>query len=109
MAELRKAVRPSGTLVLIGDETGGALTGNLGRQIGASLASLVGRRGPRVRMVVSTTRRADLEELAGYVERGLVRPTLERTFPLEETAAALAHVHDGRARGKVVVAVPGDR
>lgn len=109
--DLRRMVRPSGTLVLVGDETGGQVTGNLGRQIGASLTSalgrLVGRRGPRVRMFVSTTRRADLEELAGFVERGQVRPVLERAFPLEEAAAALAHVHDGRVRGKVVIAVPG--
>ncbi|WP_052023116.1 NAD(P)-dependent alcohol dehydrogenase [Actinotalea ferrariae] len=106
VAELRKAVRPAGTLVLVGDETGSTVTGNLGRQIRASLASLVARRGPRVRMFVSSTRRADLEELAGYVERGQVRPTLERTFPLEETATALAHVHEGRVRGKVVVEMP---
>jgi NADPH:quinone reductase-like Zn-dependent oxidoreductase len=103
VARLRQALRPSGTLVLVGDETGGARTGNLGRQVRASLASLVGRRGPRVRMFVASTRTADLEKLAGYVERGQVRPIVERTFPLEEAAAALAHVHEGRVRGKVVV------
>ena len=95
------------TLVLVGDETGGTVTGNLGRQVRASLASLLGRRGPRVRMFVSTTRTADLEELARYVERGQVRPVLERTFPLEEAAAALAHVHAGTVRGKVVIELPG--
>lgn len=105
--ELRRLVRPSGTLVLVGDETGGTVTGDLGRQVRASLASLLGRRGPRVRMFVSATRTADLEELARFVEQGKVRPVLERTFRLEEAGAALAHVHAGTVRGKVVIELPG--
>ena len=33
------------------------------------------------------------------------RPVVDRTYPLEEAAAAIRHLLDGKARGKVVVSV----
>jgi NADPH:quinone reductase-like Zn-dependent oxidoreductase len=39
------------------------------------------------------------------VESGRVTPVVDRTYPLEEAAAAIRHMLDGRARGKVVVSV----
>ena len=36
-----------------------------------------------------------------------VRPAVERTFPLDQAAAAIDHVSGGQARGKVVVTVAG--
>ena len=44
---------------------------------------------------------ADLIIAAGVAIR------IDRTFDLDDTAAALAHVGDGRALGKVVVTVNG--
>ncbi|MBA2374432.1 MAG: zinc-binding dehydrogenase [Chloroflexi bacterium] len=40
--------------------------------------------------------------------RGAMRPTIiDRRFPLTEVVAALRHVDDGHARGKVVISVGG--
>jgi NADPH:quinone reductase-like Zn-dependent oxidoreductase len=39
------------------------------------------------------------------VESGAIAPAIDRTFPLSEAAAAIRHVIDGRARGKVVITV----
>lgn len=46
---------------------------------------------------------ADLAVLADWVEQGLLRPVVERTYPLAEGRAAMAHLDDGHARAKVVV------
>jgi zinc-binding alcohol dehydrogenase/oxidoreductase len=40
-----------------------------------------------------------------WAEHGL-RPTINETFPLEETAAAMKHMEEGAGMGKIVVRVP---
>lgn len=44
-----------------------------------------------------------LAQLAKLVEAGIIKPVVERTFPLDSTRDALAYVAEGRAKGKVVV------
>jgi NADPH:quinone reductase len=52
--------------------------------------------------------RRDEEELMGLFAAGTVGPHVDAVFRLEQTAAALRHVADGRAVGKVVLdVVPG--
>jgi zinc-binding alcohol dehydrogenase/oxidoreductase len=40
-----------------------------------------------------------------WAEHGL-RPTVDETFPLEETAAAMKHMEEGAGMGKIVIDVP---
>jgi NADPH:quinone reductase-like Zn-dependent oxidoreductase len=46
---------------------------------------------------------AQLKTLAALYDAGKLRPVLDRTFPFAETLEAMAHVEQGRAKGKVVV------
>jgi NADPH:quinone reductase-like Zn-dependent oxidoreductase len=46
---------------------------------------------------------ADIAELTALIEAGRLRPIIDRTYPLAEAAAALRHVDEGHARGKVVI------
>ncbi|MGJ7490574.1 NADP-dependent oxidoreductase [Variovorax sp. ZT4R33] len=46
-----------------------------------------------------------LGKIASLIESGAIRPTVDRVFPLDTTADALAYVEQGRAKGKVVVKV----
>lgn len=48
---------------------------------------------------------AQLKTLANLYEAGILRPVLDRIFPFEKTLDAIAYVEQGRAKGKVVVAV----
>jgi NADPH:quinone reductase-like Zn-dependent oxidoreductase len=43
--------------------------------------------------------------LSRFVEEGAVRPVVDRSFSLLQTAAALRHIETGHARGQVVIAV----
>ena len=45
----------------------------------------------------------DLAFLAGLLEEGKIKPIIDRSFPLSETAEAVRYVEEKHARGKVVI------
>jgi len=45
----------------------------------------------------------DLAQLAELVKRGILKITVDKTYPLADIADALAYLEGGRAKGKVVV------
>ena len=94
----RRALAPGGTYRCVGGSVRALLRvltiGSVaGRVTGRSIGVLVVKQGP-----------AHFEPLADLCARGQVRIHIDRTFALDETPAALAHVGAGRALGKVVVA-----
>jgi NADPH:quinone reductase-like Zn-dependent oxidoreductase len=102
LSRLRRALSPRGTLVIVGGEGGGRLTG-MGRQLRAlALSRLVGQRlttlGPKEHYTL-------LERLTELIEGGQLVPAIEQTYPLNEMPDAMRHLVAGRARGKLVIAV----
>lgn len=77
------------------------------RPVMAALSLRVRRRARRLGVRYSFLfMRADgarLAELARLYDEGVLRPVLDRTFGFEQTLEAMAHVEQGKARGKVVV------
>jgi NADPH:quinone reductase-like Zn-dependent oxidoreductase len=100
MSDTRRALTPTGTLISNG---GGHASGKLGRVIRSSLASIFVRQ--QARPSVKTQNRDDLVALRELVEDGKITPVIDGTYPLGETAEAIAHVAAGHARGTVVIAV----
>ncbi|MEE8601208.1 NAD(P)-dependent alcohol dehydrogenase [Euzebya tangerina] len=98
---LRRALSPSGSLVIVGGEGGGRLLGGLDRQLRARITSAVVSQ--RLTTFIAAEDADHLERLADLVDRGLVTPMVDRTFPLDHVADAFAHLRSGRARGKVVL------
>jgi NADPH:quinone reductase-like Zn-dependent oxidoreductase len=103
LRRLRRTLTPHGTLVIVGSETGGRWLGGFDRTIRALLLSPFVSQ--RLAPLTSSENAADLRVLTGLVESGQVTPVVDRTFPLGQAAAAIRHVLDGKARGKVVVSV----
>lgn len=104
LARLRRALTPTGTVVLVGAEGAGDWTG-MGRVLRSQLLQpFTTQRFP---MLVNKEHFADLEVLARLAAEGKVRPALERTFPLDQAPAAMAHLVAGQVRGKVGIAVRG--
>jgi len=58
--------------------------------------------------VFLTRERARLDEMRPLFERGLVRPLVDRTMPLEQLGKAHERLDSGHGRGKIVLEV-GDR
>jgi NADPH:quinone reductase-like Zn-dependent oxidoreductase len=54
---------------------------------------------------VASENSADLMALTELIQSGAVRPAVDRAYPLSETPAAVRYVMEGRAQGKVVIAV----
>jgi NADPH:quinone reductase-like Zn-dependent oxidoreductase len=74
---------------------------------GASVARLREAGGDRIRVtgILVEPDRYGLEELTALVERGELRPHVERTFPLAQAAAAHELGETGRTTGKLVLVV----
>jgi NADPH:quinone reductase-like Zn-dependent oxidoreductase len=47
----------------------------------------------------------DLTFLIKLVEDGKLKPVIDRTYPLAETAEAMKYANRGHARGKVVIQI----
>jgi NADPH:quinone reductase-like Zn-dependent oxidoreductase len=103
VSHLRRALTPRGTLVITGGENGDSWLGGIGRNIGAQLLSPFVRQ--RLTAFVARERRADLMSLRDLAGCGAVTPAIERTYPLSQADAALRHLAEGRARGKVVISI----
>ncbi|PZS33591.1 MAG: NAD(P)-dependent alcohol dehydrogenase [Pseudonocardiales bacterium] len=103
LARLRRALAPRGTLVIVGGEGGGKVTGGIGRQLRAVARSPFLRQ--RLTMVIPKEHYADLEVLGEFIEAGTVTPSIDRAYPLDEAADAMRHLEAGRVRGKLAITV----
>jgi NADPH:quinone reductase-like Zn-dependent oxidoreductase len=103
--ELRRAVRPGGRLVLSGGGTSGEgrTVGPLRLLVAATAAARFLPFGVVVPQAVPTT--ATLERTADLLASGQVKSFIDRTFSLEEAAAAVRYIETEHARAKVVITV----
>ena len=100
LSDLRRALAPGGLLVLIGADKRGGLW-IFTRLLGALVRSRVLRE--RVSFFLARNDLESLLELRGLAEKGMVRPIIDRTFPLDQAAEAVRYVGAGQARAKVVI------
>jgi NADPH:quinone reductase-like Zn-dependent oxidoreductase len=108
LARLRRALTPTGTLVLVGGEGGGDWTGGtLGRQFRARLASIFGDQ--RLTSIIAKERASDYERLAVLLQAGEVVPSVDRVYPIAETAHAMRYLESGKVRGKIAITTGSDR
>lgn len=101
LSVLRRALKPRGTLVIVGGEGGGRWTGGFERSLRASMLSLFV--GQRLQGLMASERQEDLRFLAQLIDAGSLTPVIDKSYPLADAPAAIRYMHDGHARGKVVV------
>jgi NADPH:quinone reductase-like Zn-dependent oxidoreductase len=102
LADCRRALKPNGTLVL-NSGSGAAGLGLMWRLLKPLLLSPFSRQN--LRRYLSLPKQEDLLVLKDLAEAGKLRPAIDRTYPLAETAAALSYLESRHAQGKVVIAV----
>jgi NADPH:quinone reductase-like Zn-dependent oxidoreductase len=103
LSRLRRALTPKGTLVIVGGEQGGRLTGGFDRQIRAlALSPFVPQ---RLTMLTNKEHYADLEVLSPLIEAGQVTPIIGKTYPLAEVPDAMRQLEAGHARGKTAITI----
>jgi NADPH:quinone reductase-like Zn-dependent oxidoreductase len=104
LSRLRRALTPTGTVVLVGGEEGGRWTGGMiERQLLGLALSLFGRQ--RLTGFTANERAGDLERLTELIEAGTVTPSIDRAYPLDQVPQAMRHLEAGKARGKVAITI----
>lgn len=101
LARLRGALTSHGTLVIVGGEDGGSVTGGIGRQLRALAISPF--LPQRLTIQATKERASDLEPLTDLIQTGRVTPSLERTYALDQVPAAMRQLIAGTVRGKLAV------
>ncbi len=100
--QLRSLLAPKGRLLVVGGEGGGQILG-IGRQLRAvALNPFVGQ---RLGMLVSKESGEDLQRLVATIESGALRAFVGVSYPLDQAAAALQDMAEGRIVGKAVLEV----
>jgi len=103
LSQLRRALTPKGTLVIVGSEGRGRWLGGFDRSLRAPLlARLVGQ---RLRMLASKPGQQDLQTLRELLEAGKLTPVIDRTYPLGDVPEAMRQMVEGHTRGKLVITV----
>jgi NADPH:quinone reductase-like Zn-dependent oxidoreductase len=102
LSQLRRALTPRGTLVIVGAEDAGNWLG-VRRQLRAAALSPFIRQ--KLGTFISKERKQDLEELRKLLEAGTLTPVIDKTFPLNDVPEAIRYLRDGRARGKIVISI----
>ena len=103
LRDLRRAITPSGTLVLNGGGSPGKVVGAVGRVAAAAVLDLLA--GQRIRPLLDTWDRRHLLAVTELVAAEELAPVVDRTYPLASVAEGLRHIETGHARGKSVVTV----
>jgi NADPH:quinone reductase-like Zn-dependent oxidoreductase len=103
LSQLRRALTPQGTLVIVGGEGGGRWLGGFQRQIFAPLRSRFSEQ--KLLGLISKERQQDLMTLKDLIEEGKITPVIDRTYPLSEAPQAVRYLEQGHSSGKVVLTV----
>lgn len=100
LRELRRALHPTGTLVIIGGEDGGRWFGLQRQMLATALSPFVSQ---TLTMMLAGENSSDLEALRELIDAGTLTTAVDRVCSLAELPDAMRDLEAGRVRGKVVV------
>ena len=104
LSQLRRALTPKGTLVIVGGDGGGHWTGGFFRGVvRAPLVSLFV--GQRLRGLATKIGYEDLLTLTELIEADAITAVIDRTYPLIEAPDAIRYLEEGHPGGKIVITV----
>jgi NADPH:quinone reductase-like Zn-dependent oxidoreductase len=102
VSHLRRALTPTGTLVILGGEGGGRWLG-MGRQLWCQIVGIFSRQ--KFRSPLGLVNQKDLGILKELFEAGTITPIIDRSYPLREVPTAVRALAQGHSRGKSVIKV----
>jgi NADPH:quinone reductase-like Zn-dependent oxidoreductase len=102
VSELRSALAPKGTLVILGGEGGGRWLG-MGRQVWSQIVGIATRQ--KFRSPLALVNQKDLASLKEMLVAGTIKPTVDRRYPLNEVPTAIRALAAGHSRGKSVITI----
>ncbi|MEJ8566403.1 NAD(P)-dependent alcohol dehydrogenase [Elongatibacter sediminis] len=97
----RGVLEDDGRLILVGSAGDGDWIGPLTQPVAALIQQPFVPQ--EVRSMLASLNAADLETLADLMRSGAVRPSIDRHYPLDRVAEAIAYSETGRAQGKIII------
>jgi NADPH:quinone reductase-like Zn-dependent oxidoreductase len=102
-SECKRVLTPEAALVLVGGPKTNRLLGPIGHVARLRVGGLLNRR--KVVFFIAKLTKTDMELLRSYLEAGMIRSVIDRTYELSEVADAFRYLGEGHARGKIVLTV----
>jgi NADPH:quinone reductase-like Zn-dependent oxidoreductase len=99
--DYKRALMPNGRYVMVGGETP-LITRVLWQSIRSSLIG-----GPQMVLLLHKANKG-LDELTQLLEQGIIKPVVDRCYPLDDLQQAIRYYAQGHARGKVVITMTQD-
>jgi NADPH:quinone reductase-like Zn-dependent oxidoreductase len=103
-SECKRVLHPKSTFVIVGGLSKKPWLGPLSHSAAFSVTSFRASQHV-VPLFMAKLTREDLVILQGLLEAGKIKPVIDRTYSLSETAEAIRYLELGHARGKVVISV----
>ena len=104
LSSRRRVLEPSGILVGVGSaDSRYGMTSLLAGLVETAVLSRFGKQ--KMPFFLAKNSKEDLMVLTALIETGKIRPVIDRTYPLRETAEAIRYLEAGHARAKVVITV----
>lgn len=96
-SELKRALNKNGIAVIVG------YSSTLLKQVifRGPLQSLTGKK--KIGLMMAKINQKDLRILKDLIEKGKIKPVIDRYYPLSETADAIRYIEKGHAKGKIVI------
>ena len=101
VSRLRRALQPTGTLVIVGGESGSKWSPGMGRQLKAAATSPFVSQ--RLMSILNKEHHTGLDRLAELAATGDVTPCIERSYSLAEVPDAVRRLEAGQVRGQIVI------
>jgi len=106
LSDIRRVLGSRGALVMVGGPTDSLLKIIL-PPLRALMISLFVRQ--TLASFLAKRKKEDLIIMQGLLEGGKVTPVIDRTYPLSDVPEAVRYLEEGHARGKVVIALEGNK
>jgi NADPH:quinone reductase-like Zn-dependent oxidoreductase len=97
----RRALKPKGTVVMIGAPPDASMLGMLAGLIGMLVVSPF--ISQKTKFFIARMNQKDLTTLGDFMASGKVKPVIDRTYRLSEGPEAFRYMEAGHARGKVII------
>ncbi|HEX5702473.1 MAG TPA: NAD(P)-dependent alcohol dehydrogenase [Pyrinomonadaceae bacterium] len=106
-SQLQSVLKPNGRSIGVGAPHDLSMIGLLASAISAMRLSMFSDR--KVTSFLAKGNADDLAFIGNLIVSGELTPVIDRVYDLTECADAMRHLEEGHARGKVIVAVGGER
>lgn len=98
--EYNRVLKPGGALAAVG--------GTPQRIIGIALRGALFPGKKKLGLVMHKPNRNDLMKLSEFYTSGVIKPVIDKIYPLSETATGLQRLGEGKVQGKVVISIANE-